>query len=283
MNYFKYIISMLIFGTIGIIVKNINLPTTQIVFVRTIIASIMFILIFALSSKKINYKIVKKNLIYLILSGCCVGLNWVFLFESYKYNSVGVATLLYYTAPIIVIILSPFFLNERITFIKVISVFISVVGMYLVSGINISDFKANYGLFISLLGAFFYAMLMICSKKITNLDGLNITFIQMFIACIVMGIYVLFINKERIVVPDNKSIVYLVILGVIHTGFACFLYFDSMNKLPTISVAVLSYIDPISSVFFANIFLMEILTTKQIMGAVMILCSTLFVQIFNRK
>lgn len=283
MNYLKYIISLIIFGSVGIFVKNINLSSTHIVFFRTAIASLVFMTIFMFTSKKIDIKAIKENFIFLIFSGFCVGFDSVCLFEAYKYTKVSIATLLYYTAPIFVIILAPIFLKEKITFLKFFSITIAIIGMFFMSGLNIYSIKTNYGLFLSLLGAIFYAFQVIFNKKIKKIDTLNSTFIQILVAAIVMFIYIFIINKNTIIIPDTKSIILVTILGVIHTGFAYYLYFENISKLPTSSVVILSYIDPLSSVFFAYLFLNENLTKNQIIGAILILLSTLVLEIFNKK
>ena len=275
MNYAKYIVSLLIFGSIGIFVKNINLPSTQIVMYRTIIATLFFILLFSLPKNKIDFKGIKNNLLMLVLSGISLGTTWAFLFESYARISISIATLLYYFAPTLVILLSPLFLKEKLTSLKIICISISVIGMTLISNIDIFNIIANIGIVYGFLSALFYAFLIIFNKKIKVVDGSSSTFIQIFVAMIIMICYVFIINGDSLILPDKKSIILTLIVGFIHTGFACLLYFSSLPKLPTTNIAFLGYIDPISALIFANIFLDEKLGLIQIIGAFLIIGSAL--------
>ncbi|QWQ38474.1 DMT family transporter [Gemella sp. zg-570] len=279
-DYIKYIISLLIFGSIGILVKNINMPSSHIVLFRTIIASIFFILLFTFTKNKINLQDIQRNLFLLVLSGFALGINWVFLFEAYSYTSISIATLLYYFTPTLVIAISPLIFRDSFPLVKAICILLSTLGMTLVANINIFEISANAGIVYGLASAVGYTLLVIINKKISKIDGHNSTFVQMIVASLVLAIYVIFINGDSIQLPKNNfEISYLLILGVVHTGLACLLYFSAIAKLPTTNIAFLSYVDPISALFFAYIFLGESLNFYQIIGATLILGSSLFAQI----
>ncbi|MBF0713927.1 EamA family transporter [Gemella sp. GH3] len=279
MYYLRYILGMVIFGTIAIIVKNIDLPRSQVVLSRTSIATISFLLVFTFSSKKIEYRNIFRNFHYLFLSGVSLAFSWIFLFESFNYTNVSIAVWITYLAPMIVILLSPIFLKEALNLLKFICVIIALVGLYLISNLDIATLQFSKGIIYSLLSAITYAFIIIFNKKIKNLDGFNTTFVQMMIAAITMMVYVFIVNKETISIPDNKSIALVIILGVFHTCFACFLTFGSIAHLPTNAVAFLSYLDPIFTFMFAYLLLGEVLSVSQLVGAGLILLSALLAQI----
>ena len=66
----------------------------------------------------------------------------------------------------------------------------------------------------------------------------------------------------------------LLVLGILHTGIACYFYFTGLKETPTQLTAVLSYIDPVSAVFFAALFLNEPLNGIQLIGTSIVLVST---------
>lgn len=111
----KNISAMLIFGTIGIFVKNIELASSEIALLRGIIGGIVLIIVSILVKNKISFKDIKSNLLLLLLSGGAIGLNWIFLFQAYKYTTISNATLSYYFAPVFVMLLSPVILKEKLT------------------------------------------------------------------------------------------------------------------------------------------------------------------------
>ena len=109
----RLIVAMTIFGTIGIFVKHIPLPSSIIALARGIIGT-GFLLIFTKIKKiKISFSEIKNNFPILSLSGMLIGIHWIFLFEAYHHTTVAVATLCYYLAPVFIIIASPFVLKEK--------------------------------------------------------------------------------------------------------------------------------------------------------------------------
>ena len=105
----KVVIAMLLFGSIGLMVKNIELTSSEIALYRGVLGS-LFLLIFSLfKKKKISIAVLKSNAVPLLVSGAAIGLNWILLFEAYNYTTIANATLSYYFAPVIVMIVSPFF------------------------------------------------------------------------------------------------------------------------------------------------------------------------------
>lgn len=119
---FSLIFSMVIFGTIGIFRRHIALSSGVLAMARGFIGAAFLLLIIALKREKLSKAAIKKNFRLLILSGACIGLNWILLFEAYRYTTVATATLCYYLAPIFVIMASPFILKERLSNRKVLCI-----------------------------------------------------------------------------------------------------------------------------------------------------------------
>lgn len=63
-EYTKYILSLILFGSNGIIAGFISLPSTEIVFWRTMIGSILLVLIYIMKEKKCYIKINNKDVLY---------------------------------------------------------------------------------------------------------------------------------------------------------------------------------------------------------------------------
>ena len=129
------LLSMTIFGTIGVFRKYIPLPSGMISLVRGIIGTVfMLALIYARGSRP-SKEAIRRNIRILLIAGAFLGMNWILLFEAYRYTSVATATLCYYMAPVFMILASPFVMKEKLTKLKLGCVFVAVFGMVLVSGI----------------------------------------------------------------------------------------------------------------------------------------------------
>lgn len=273
----KIIMSMLIFGSIGLFVKNIELSSSETALLRGIIGSIFLFVASIVLKKKLNFRTSKKNIVLLILSGGAIGFNWIFLFEAYRYTTISNATLSYYFAPVFVMMLAPFILKEKLTWIKVISIIMAMFGLLLIVGTDTNGGKGYdhvTGIMYGLLAAAFYASVILMNKFIDNLSDYETTLAQLVLASLVLLPYVLRNESLNLGTLDGKSIFFILLVGVIHTGLAYIFYFSALKVLDGHTIAIFSYIDPISAVIMAALFLGEGMSIVQMIGGVFILGST---------
>lgn len=279
------IISAVIFGTVGVFRRNILLSSGFIACGRAIIGSVFLILFVLISGKKFDFAKIKKNLVRLILSGAFLGFNWVLLFEAYNHTSVATATLCSYMAPIFVIAVSPLILKEKLILKKVICVAVAVVGIVFVSGIikgGIQDISEISGVLLALSGAVFYASVVIINKKLTDVPTYDKTTVQLISAAVVIIPYILLTEDVTKIKFDAKSVIMLVIMGIVHTGIAYVLYFGSIGSLNAQTIAIMSYIDPIVAVALSFFLLHEPIGILEGIGAILVL-GACFVSEFEFK
>lgn len=280
----RNITAMLIFGTIGLFVKNIELSSSEIALTRGFIGGVTLILATIFFKKKISFEAIKNNLYLLIFSGLAVGLNWIFLFQGYKYTSISNATLSYYFAPVFVTILAPFILKEKLTLSKFLCVLMALVGMFCIVGVDgINGGSDLIGIAYGLLAAGFYASVILMNKFLKGIDSIEITVIQLISATITLLPYVLYVEGLGILSVPSVSIPYILILGIVHTGIAYLLYFSSLQGLKGQTIAVLSYIDPVFAIIISAVILKEQLGLLQIIGGILILGSSFLSEFLNRK
>ncbi|WP_251551060.1 DMT family transporter [Neobacillus muris] len=274
----RLIVTMLIFGSIGLFVKKIDLTSSEIAFLRGIIGSLFLLIASLLVKHKPSVKALKENAVLLLVSGAAIGLNWIFLFESYRFTTISNATISYYFAPVFVMILAPWVLKEKLTAGKIVCILMAMIGLFLIvnPGSGGTDGSASHtlGIFYGLLAAALYASVILMNKFMKNLSGFEITLVQLMAASLVLLPYISWKGQLSFAGLNATSIIFILILGIIHTGLAYFLYFTSIRKLKGQTIAVLSYIDPISAVIFAAIFLNESMTWMQMIGGILVLGST---------
>ena len=268
--------AMLVFGTIGLFVKNIGFPSSFISFARALTGSIFIALFMLFSGHGLDKKSVLKNLKLLIPSGIAMAFNWICLFEAYRFTGVAVGTLCYYMAPVIVVILSPVFLKEKLTAINVTSVLAAVVGAVLISGVVSGSAKSAKGILFGLAAAALYSTVVMINKFVKNLSPIETTFVQLLTAAVTMIPYILLTEDITTFVYDRRSVIFTLIVGVFHTGIVYMIYFSSVQKIPAQTTAVFSYIDPVTAIILSAVVLGERLDTVQLIGTFLILAATLF-------
>ena len=268
--------AMLVFGTIGLFVKNIGFPSSFISFARALTGSIFIALFMLVSGHGLDKKSVLKNLKLLIPSGIAMAFNWICLFEAYRFTGVAVGTLCYYMAPVIVVILSPVFLKEKLTAINVTSVLAAVVGAVLISGVVSGSAKSAKGILFGLAAAALYSTVVMINKFVKNLSPIETTFVQLSTAAVTMIPYILLTEDVTTFVFDRRSVIFTLIVGVFHTGIVYMIYFSSVQKIPAQTTAVFSYIDPVTAIILSAVVLGERLDAVQLIGTFLILAATLF-------
>ena len=273
--------SMLIFGTIGLFRRYIPCTSAFLAFVRGILGGMLLLVFTRIRKKDTGEKLPRQAMIWLAVSGAVIGINWMLLFEAYNHTTVAVATLCYYMQPTIVMLVSPLLFRERLTKRKAICAVIAVIGMVLVSGVIESGGAGTgnlKGVLLGLGAAVCYASVIIMNKKITGVDAYRKTTIQLLCAGLVMVPYMLLTDGFGKTEFSAGTIALLVIVGIVHTGFAYVLYFGSMDGLKAQSIAMLSYIDPVTALLLSALVLREPLSAAGIVGAIMILFSAVFAE-----
>ena len=178
-----------------------------------------------------------------------MGINWILLFEAYKYTTVSVATLSYYFAPVIVTAVCPLLFKEKLTGKQVLCFVMSTLGLVMITGIGDLSGGKNF------VGILF---------------GLAIIILIPYVACS---------GGVSLGSLDGIGWLNLLIVGLVHTGITYCLYFSSLKELPGQKAAILSYIDPLVAVLVSVTVLGETMTLAQAVGGVLILGFTLWNEI----
>ena len=282
--YLMFVAAMLIFGSNGVFASMLEMSGAQLVLLRTLIGGAVLLIIILISRSRTPKEVLLREKWRLLFAGVCLGANWALLFEAYNLMNVSLATLTYYTAPVLVLVLAPLVLKERQNGLAYLGMAVVIVGMLLVVGTDFGEGGVSAtGQIVGLGPAVFYAMLILVNKQITGVSGLNLTFIEIVIAAVILLPYV-FATSGGVPLPtDARGIFALLFLCTVNTGFACWLYFSSMNRLPAKAVALMGYFDPVSALIFSAVFLDERLSGVQLAGAVLVLAGALVGQFRPRR
>ena len=274
----ELIFSVSVFGTIGIFVRWIGLPSSVIALVRGAVGAAFLLLLARFRHAPIDRAALRRRWQLLLLSAAMMSFNWITLFEAYRYTTVATATLCYYMAPIFVTLISPVLLKERLTARKLLCVFLALAGMVFVSGVPQSGLPGPSeakGILLALCSAVLYAGVILINKYLAGVPAYDRTLLQLACAAAVMIPYILLTEDLSAMSVTPLGAVLLLIVAVFHTGWCYALYFGSMTVLSAQTVALFSYIDPIVAILLSALLLREPLGWSGILGAALVLGSTL--------
>lgn len=280
--FIKYISALLLFGLNGIVASHIPLNSYEIVFLRTLIGSVLLVALFLLGKGKFHIKAHKKDTLFIVLSGIAMGTSWMFLYEAYQQIGVSLSSLLYYCGPVIVMILSPLIFQEKLTAPKVLGFIIVLVGIFLVNGNAVDGNRNTWGLFCGTMSAVMYFFMVTLNKQSKNISGMENSVIQLVVSFLSVAVFMGIKQGFMISVPATAW-VWILVLGVVNTGIGCYLYFSPLAKIPVQTVAVCGYLEPLSAVVFAAILLGEKMAIIQIIGAVCIIGGAMIGELVKAK
>lgn len=264
--------AMLIFGTIGVFTRYIPLPSGEIALYRGFLAIICVGAFLAISRQGWAKTVTKADILWLVLSGVAIGINWVLLFQAYAHTTVSLATLSYYFAPTLVTIASAVLFREHLGVKQIVCFVMATLGLVLIVGSGEMNGTANgVGILYGLGAAVFYATVVLLNKQLRHVPGVQRTVLQFIAAVIVVTPYVALTEGFHFTTLQGVGLLCMLILGIIHTGFAYCIYFSSLPRIPGQTVAVLSYLDPLLAVILSVVVLQEPITLVQCLGGAMIL------------
>ncbi len=277
MGYLKIITAILIWSSLGIFIRKIELPNHCIIFYAAVIAgSLQFILLSStgLLKKSKRSHNSSKSALFLILSPICFMANALLFYFAFRNTTIANAVLTHYTAPVFVAILAPILLKESLHRTTWLAIIISSIGLWLILGGKPSDTEALYGsrerlaVIAGALSGLAYAFLILILRKIAHLySSLFITFIQNGIVAIVL---LPFVIRTPI---SMQALPYLITMGVVHSTIAPLLYVQGLRSVKANEAAILGYFEPVGATLLALIFLHERPGLISLLGGALILFS----------
>lgn len=280
-----FITSMVVFGTLGLFVRNIGIPSGELALYRAVLAALLIGVFLVVTKQNIPFASIKKEIPLLLISGAAMAFDWMFLFEAYKYTTVSVATLSYYAAPVIVTLACPLLFKEKMGVRQWVCFFMSTLGIALITGLGDLSAGSNHlkGILCGLAAACFYAAVILLNKFIKNVTDIHRSFLQFIAAIIVMIPYVLSTGGITVSSLNGLGWGCLLIVGLVHTGITYCAYFAALKELPGQKAAILSYIDPLVAVLISVLVLGETMSVTQMIGGGLILGFTLLNEIAPKK
>ena len=279
----KYALAVILYGTIGLFLRQVKLPSELVAMCRGVIGSLFIVGFLKIRGGALDRAAIRKNLRWLVISGVCLGLNWIFLFAAYTETTVAVASLCNYMAPILVIVAAPFALREKLDRRKLPCVAAAFAGILLVSGVLEGGGGSASGVGLGLLAALCFVCIVLCNRKLRDIPALDRSVVQLALSAATIFPYVLLHNRGAAIRPDLTSVLIVLMLGVVHTGAAYCLYFSGMASLPVQTVAILGYLEPVVSVICSAVFLREGMSPLGWAGAALVLLAAAVSEMMPEK
>lgn len=281
-DYLKYIASLLLFGSNGIVASQIDVPSAEVVVLRTSLGAGLLLFLLLASHRKPTLHRSPRDLALVVGSGIAMGVCWAFVYMAYREVGVGVTSLLYALGPVMVMAASPLLFGERLT-IPACACFATVLtGAVLVNGPVAAGGDGSLGLVHGLVAAVAYAAMIVLCKKTGSGSGLECSAVQLGAATCTALVSTVLQGIELVPVPAG-SILPALMLGLVNTGIGCHLYFSSIGNLSAQTVAVCDYVEPLTALMLSAAVLGETLAVPQWLGAALVMVGAVSCELARRR
>lgn len=208
------------------------------------------------------------------------------LIEGYRYMSSGVATTLLFSYPVWTALLMATFFGERLTPAAILSIFLAIGGVVLLSGVTGDDFATSYkGLLYELLSGFLYALYMVLFPvmRIRRMPSLKLTFYIFFFTMILISFYALFVTGGIEPVSSTASLVNLALLGLVPTAVSNITLIMALKKISSTTAAILGAFEPVTAMMVGVLIFKEPFTASVFAGLCLIITAVILLMITSSK
>ena len=239
--------AMLISGSIGWFVLASGMSVLNVVFWRCVFGTLALLAICGWRGLLRRELISARVLGWAALGGVAIVFNWVLLFAAYSHASIAIATTVYNTQPLMLVVLGAVLLRERIAADKLVWLATGFLGMLVIVNARADAGYASgsylAGVALALGAAFLYAIAALIAKRLTGTPPHLIALIQ-----VAVGIVLLAPLADFSALPQGSGWSYLIVMGIVHTGVMYVWLYGAIQKLPTVITGTLAFIYPVAAI-----------------------------------
>lgn len=239
---------------------------------------LVFLLINLIAKRKIKDLLAypRKTIMLMFLVGLGTTINNGLFFTALKSGSVANAVLTHNLAPILVAFLfAPLFLKEKVTKKTVILVFVSFLGLFI---LTIPTFKKSFDLALLYggLSAIFYAFHTVIEKKVARIkiDPLTAVIYKNLVPLILYAPFAVATIKVGISVANWWL---MALWGTFVLGVSFVFFFKGIKQISATSASILTYGEPIGAIILASIFFNQPINAYIVTGGLLIVLSGFFI------
>jgi drug/metabolite transporter (DMT)-like permease len=274
-------VGMALSGTAGLFSISSGQPTFNVVFFRCLFGAFALVGWASVRGGWKNVLDIEWKLWPLVLvSGTCLILNWLTLFEAFHRTSIGFATIIYHLQPFWIVLAGGLLLKETLSRHKIGWICLAFFGLVLTILPKLTDMQADrnwlIGVGLALVASLFYAATTLTTRAVKGVKPEVVSAVHCLVGCIA---FLPFLNIGMLQGVDAVTWGWLIGLGVIHTGVVYVLLYSAYPKVPTTVIAAASFLNPAAALLSDFLVFNRSITAMQAVGLVLILLAGLGVNL----
>lgn len=273
------------FGVMPVLAKfaySFGCNVSQVLLYRFIAASI-FLWLYALVSHK-SYRLNHKKIICLMMMGMAgYDTTAVLAFTSFKYISAGLADLLLFLYPPLIVVTRRIFFKENISKPAVLALLLSITGICLIVWTPDVTYNA-LGLTVGILSSVTYSLyvLSLGLKLLKDIDGIVITTYVVTFCTVGILIYSL-VSGSPMELPGVYGLVFIVLLAVFSTVLPIFFFCLGVKYIGSSKASIISTVEPAIATLAGAVLLGESISIFTVFGGLFIISGIILLQMRRKR
>jgi drug/metabolite transporter (DMT)-like permease len=285
-DYLNLHFIVFLWGFTAVLGKLVSIPSVEMVFYRTLLAAVGMGAFMMLV--KDSFKVSKKDLIKISLTGIIVAIHWLTFFGSGRISNpstslVGFATCSFWAA-----LIEPIAKRKKIQLLEIGLGIVVIIGLYI---IFLSDFRFPMGLFLGVISGLTAAIFSVINSKIVvRVSAYAITFYEMLSACIIIGVCLplyesILAEGELQLIPSYSDWIYIAIMAWVCSVYAYSVGINLTKKLSVFFIQLALNLEPVYGIALALIVFgeQEIMGLNFYVGTIIILSAVILYPIIKRR
>jgi DME family drug/metabolite transporter len=278
-----------IWGTLGLFAKILyadGVSFESLVAVRASVGWAAVMLFVLATGGARSLRVSGRDLAFLIPLGLVgIGLFYLLYFYTVRESTVGTAAILLYSSPAFVVVLARLFLKETLNAAKVLALFLTMAGIFLVAGAyDPANLEVSpVVLVVGLLSGLTYGLYSIFGRPVADrLRPSVILSYALFFGALLLVVAAL-PTLDTLAGLSMGSYALLLMLAVVHTTLAFALYTFGLGRLGAGRAAIVATVEPVVAVALGALLLGEDLAFPKVIGAVLVISGAALAQVRLRK
>ena len=269
-------------GYLGTSVLRENISISNMLFWRFFIAGSWILLFVLIKYIKLGeVKVINMRTILMMFSLGAIGYagSSGFYFIASEYTGTGLAMVMFFSYPIIVAVMSWGMHKQRLSMQTMMMLLVMMLGFFLLKDSAEQQIDL-LGIVFGVIASFCYAIYVVGSKRVTSIsmDSNVLTTIVCF-GCATVFLLLALASHSFVLPASLKGWGYLLAFGILATAVPIQLMLEGLKYVSSMRASIISVIEPLITVFVGILLLDESISKIQVIGAMIILSSALFVQL----
>ena len=287
-GYLMVLTAGTLWGTIGLfatILNNLGMEPFPVAFYRLLFASLLLMPVLLWQGRGLRlFRISRKGLISCLLVGIVSqGIYNLCYMNAIKLGGMATASVLLYTAPVFVALMSRLFFREPLGKNVIIAIAINIFGCILtVTGGNFSEISLSvFGIVMGVLAGFTYGTLPVFSRLgADDEDPYTSAFYGLAFGAVALFFMVRPWRPEVTGITDYRMVLALIGFGIIPSALAYIIYFGGLGKIKETSIVpILASVETVAASLIGLIVFHQMLSPVKVLGIAMVFGSIIIMNL----